>query len=64
VAYRKKRTGFWHNFEHLKNALFAFIREQGTPGIMPTKSELEAVNQSTLCFAIDQHGGFPVVANN
>lgn len=62
LAYRKKRTGFWRDFEHLKNELFAFIREQGTPGIMPTKSELEAANRSALCLAVDQHGGFPCVA--
>lgn len=61
-TYRKKRAGYWHDFENVKDALFAFIHEHGIPGFMPTKTELEAAQQGSLCMAVERHGGFPVVA--
>lgn len=62
LDYRKKRAGYWHDFENLKAELFTFIRDHGTPGVMPTKAELEAAQQRILSWAIDYHGGFPAVA--
>jgi transposase-like protein len=63
LAYRQKRSRYWYDFETVKRELFAFIKEHGVPGVMPTKTELEAVKMGSLCMAIDLHGGFPVVAN-
>lgn len=62
LAYRKKRSQYWHDFEHVKGGLFDFIKQHGTPGVMPTKAQLEAVQMGSLCVAIDLHGGFPKVA--
>ena len=62
LAYRQKRSRYWYDFETVKCELFAFIKEHGSPGVMPTKAELESVQKGSLCRAIDLHGGFPVVA--
>lgn len=62
LTYRQKRSRYWYDFENVKQELFTFIREQGSPGIMPTKTELEAAKRGSLCAAIDIHGGFPAVA--
>lgn len=62
LMYRKKRPQYWHDFENVKQALFSFMREHGTAGIMPTKTELEAAQMGSLCMAIELHGGFPEVA--
>lgn len=62
LTYRKKRGGYWHDFENVKRELFAFIRQHGVPGRMPTKTELEAHQMGSLCMAINLHEGFPAVA--
>lgn len=64
LTYHKKRGGYWHDFENVRRELFAFIKQHGVPGRMPTKAELEAHQMGSLCMAIDLHGGFPAVAKN
>lgn len=63
LAYRKKRSRYWYDFETVKRELFAFIKKHGVPGVMPTKTEIETAKMGSLCMAIDLHGGFPVVAS-
>lgn len=62
LKYRKKKGGYWHDFENVKQELFTFIKQHGVPGRMPTKTELEAVQMGSICMAISLHGGFPSVA--
>jgi len=62
LIYRTKKTGYWHNFENLKQELFTYIREHGNPGVMPTKQELEQAEKTPLAAALTLHGGVAAVA--
>jgi len=35
-----KAKGYWDNVEHFDRELLAFIKEYGTPGVMPRKIQL------------------------
>ncbi|MBD1863042.1 MULTISPECIES: transposase [Trichocoleus] len=61
LIYGKKTYGYWLEFSNLEHELVAFIEHHGTPGVMPTKEEIQAVEPS-LSWAIGQHGGFLQVA--
>ena len=62
-TYIAKPDRYWDNFANVQQEVFDFIRTQGTPGTMPTSSELQKAKKSSLSAAISgKHGGFPVVA--
>ena len=54
--------GYWEEFSNLKRELLTFIKEHGTPGMMPTQPELKKAGRSDLHRAIWKHGGSPGVA--
>ncbi|MBD1926932.1 hypothetical protein H6F74_11825 [Trichocoleus sp. FACHB-90] len=59
---KRKPNGYWNDFANLERELLAFIEEHGTPGIMPTNSQLLCAKRSNLARAIHNHGGLPAVA--
>jgi Hypothetical methyltransferase/SNF2-related domain len=62
-TYIAKPDRYWDNFANVQQEVFDFIRTQGTPGTMPTSSELQKAKKSSLSAAISgKHGGFPIVA--
>ena len=62
LDYVKKRHRYWYDFANLEAELKAFIERQGTPGIMPTKRELEEAENGSLANALGLHGGVLAVA--
>ncbi len=58
-----KPSDYWDVFANVEQELGAFIAEHGIDGIMPTKRALQAAGHSDLAYAIDKHGGIPVVAD-
>ncbi len=62
LTYAHKRHGYWQDFANVKHELLAFIEECGTPGVMPTDTELRQARRSQLSEAISKHGGFGAVA--
>lgn len=63
LNYGKKRHRYWYDFANLEAKLKAFIERQGTPGVMPTKKELEEAGEGSLANALGLHGGVLEVAN-
>jgi hypothetical protein len=59
----KKRHRYWYDFANVEAELKAFIEQQGTPGIMPTKKELEEAGKGSLANALALHGGVLEAAN-
>jgi len=57
LDYRKKRHRYWYDFANVESSVKAFIEQQGTPGIMPTKTELEKAGKGSLAHALGLHGG-------
>ncbi len=58
-----KPMGHWDDFTNVESALSAYIAERGTPGVMPTASELQKAGQNSLVIAMTQkHGGMACVA--
>lgn len=64
LSHTRKPPNHWENFANVESGIHTFIQKYGTPGIMPTKEELEKFVKVTgkLAEAIRKHGGFPVVA--
>jgi len=62
LSYEKKLPGYWNDFENLKEALLQFIDERRTPGVMPTRTELQEAGRSDLDSALNKHGGLLAVA--
>ncbi len=62
LSYTRKRPRYWNDFANVRQALFDFVEAHGTPGVMPTRSELHEVGRGELISAIDAHGGVVVVA--
>lgn len=62
LDYRKKRHRYWYDFANLETELKAFIEQHGTPGVMPTKTELEEAGKGSLANALGLHGGVLEVA--
>ncbi len=58
----KKPAGYWDDFAALERELAAFITAHGSPGHMPTTTELVDAGQHALRSAIQQHGGMLAVA--
>src|SRR5258707_2898427 len=61
-AYTRKRLGHWNDFTNVRQALLDFVEAYGTPGVMPTRSELQAAGRGDLIHAFDAHGGVLAVA--
>jgi len=62
LSYTRKRPRYWNDFANVRQALFDFVEAHGTPGVMPTRSELQEAGRGDLISAIDAHGGVLVVA--
>ena len=62
LAYERKPCGHWQDLSNLKQELFTFADQLGTPGIMPKHEELEEAGRSDLISAIVKWGGYPSVA--
>ncbi|NEQ21077.1 MAG: hypothetical protein F6K28_17995 [Microcoleus sp. SIO2G3] len=58
----KKRHRYWYDFANVEAELKTFIERQGTPGVMPTKTELEEAGKGSLANALGLHGGVIKVA--
>jgi hypothetical protein len=53
----------WDDFTNVERTLSAYIAEYGTPGVMPTASELQKAGQNSLVIAMPlRHGGMARVA--
>src|SRR5260370_12945808 len=61
-TYTAKPNRYWSDFANVERELLAFIRTQGTEGVMPAANELGKARQSSLVLAIGKHGGVPAVA--
>src|SRR5438445_749981 len=58
-----KPRGYWSDFSNVERELLAFIKEHGTPGVMPTAAELAKAGRGDLTGAIsNHHGGYLPVA--
>lgn len=58
-----KPDGYWEDTGVIARELLDFVRDRGTPGRMPTQSELAQAGRSDLSLAIFRHGGgWPRVA--
>ena len=55
-------TGYWHDFNHVAEALRTFIADHSETGVMPTLSRLKEYGHHGLCHAIRLHGGSTAVA--
>ncbi|EME28833.1 hypothetical protein Gasu_37230 isoform 1 [Galdieria sulphuraria] len=59
---KRKAKGYWNDFAILRAEISVFLRRYGTPGVMPLGHELRRHQRRDLCYAIQLHGGFSVVA--
>jgi hypothetical protein len=62
LEFKKKRAGYWLDFANVEKDILAFISQHNTPGVMPTKQDLEEAGEKSLAGAMNLHGGFPEVA--
>src|SRR2546426_2117028 len=62
VAYGRKPQGYWNEFASVERELLAFIESHGTPGVMPTNTDLGKAGRSDLQNALAKHGDYPSVA--
>ncbi len=62
LGYTAKTSGYWEDFSNLECELLTFTKENGTPGVMPTRQKLQQAGRSSLGKAISQHGGFSKIA--
>lgn len=61
-SHKRKQRGYWEEFANVQSELLHFIEEHGASGFMPTQRQLVQAGQESLAYAVDLHGGFPVVA--
>lgn len=61
-SYKRKKRGYWEDFDNVISELQNFIAEHGVPGVMPTQDDLAIVGLTSLTNAIDHHGGIYAVA--
>src|SRR5260370_6132562 len=57
-----REDGYWNDLANVERELREYIRFHGREGVMPTYTELQRANQSSLCAAIRQHGTFASLA--
>ncbi len=57
VSHESKPLGYWETWENLEKEITHFNCERGMPGVMPTQRELQQAGLSSLCFAMQKHGG-------
>ncbi len=62
LAFNRKTPGYWEDFANVERELRSFIVTYGEDGVMPLQSELRNRGRTDLAFAINKHGGFPIVA--
>ena len=58
----RKPLGYWNDFGSVNSEIEAIIAKHGTPGVMPSRFELNEVGCTNLVNAIKKHGGVAVVA--
>src|SRR5258707_1821427 len=52
MKYIRKPGKYWNDFTHVDTELLAFIKERGTPGVMPIQEELLQAGRGDLAKAI------------
>jgi hypothetical protein len=52
-----KPDGYWHEEQTIPQELLDFVKEQGTPGCMPTQLALARAGRNDLAIAISRYGG-------
>lgn len=63
LSITRKPKGYWKDFRNVEREILAFIAEQGTPGTIPTATELRHAGHGSLASAIcEYHGDFHEVA--
>lgn len=63
LTYAKKEPGHWKDFENVKSAILNYIQKKGTPGVMPSRKELEEAGELSLINVIKEyHDGHRKVA--
>lgn len=62
LTHTLKPRGYWNDLTNVERELLAFVEEHGTPGVMPTNEAIKRAGCSSLAYAIQQHGGFSIVA--
>ena len=63
LSMTQKSKGYWKDFGNVKREILAFVAERGTPGTMPTATELKRAGRGSLASAISEyHGDFHEVA--
>lgn len=63
LNYAKTRPGHWQDFVKVEQEILAFIKQCGTPGVMPTYEALKKAGRNNLVQAIQtHHGGRQAVA--
>jgi superfamily II DNA or RNA helicase/septum formation topological specificity factor MinE len=62
LASTAKPPDYWKDFANIEYELLEFIREHGTPGVMPTQLKLNKAGQNSLAIAISKHGGWLLVS--
>lgn len=62
ITHEIKSHGHYDSIEAVGAEVRTWIKEHGSPGRMPTPSQLMATGNSGLGAAIQSHGGFPRVA--
>jgi hypothetical protein len=63
LAYEKKLSGHWDDFDNVAREVLAFNEKHGHPGIMPTHEELRKAGRADLTMPIQKHGGVAQVAS-
>jgi hypothetical protein len=62
LNYTQKRRGHWDDFSSVRRELLGYIEEHGTPGVMPTRNQLEKAGRGDIVNAMNKHGGSRAVA--
>ena len=55
LNYAKTRPGHWQDFVKVEQEILAFIKQCGTPGVMPTYETLKKAGRNNLVQAIQTH---------
>lgn len=62
LTYRGQRYGYWYDFSNVEANLRVFIEQRGTPGVMPSRQQLEQAGETALANALGRYGGVLGVA--
>ncbi len=61
-SHSQKSPGYWDDFANVEREVREFVSRLGTPGMMPSSSELRDAGLGSLEVALNKHGGLASVA--